>query len=53
MKALIAMIGGSIGGGAGWWLGRMEGVMTAFFLGVLGTAGGVYVVRKLMSEYLP
>lgn len=53
MKAIIATLGGSLGGAAGWWLGRMEGVMTAFFLSVIGTAGGVYVARRLMEEYLP
>jgi hypothetical protein len=53
MKGLIAMLGGSLGGAAGWWLGKLEGMMTAFFLSVIGTAAGVYLVRRLMEEYLP
>jgi hypothetical protein len=53
MRGFIAMLGGSLGGALGWWVGRLEGVMTAFFLSVVGTAAGVYVVRRLMEEYLP
>jgi membrane protein YqaA with SNARE-associated domain len=53
VRGLIATIGGSLGGALGWWLGKLEGVMTAFFLSILGTAAGVYLVRRLMEEYLP
>jgi hypothetical protein len=47
------MLAGSLGGALGWWLGGLEGIMTAFFLSVLGTALGVYAARRLMDEYLP
>ena len=53
MKGIAAMIAGSLGGALGWWLGNFEGVMTAFFLSVIGTAGGVYLCRRVMDEYLP
>jgi hypothetical protein len=53
MKGIIATLGGSLGGAVGWWLGKLAGVMTAFFLSILGTAVGVYLVRRLMAEYLP
>jgi len=53
VKGLITMVGGTLGGGLGWWLGALEGTMTAFFISVLGTALGVYISRRLIDEYLP
>ena len=47
------MVGGTLGSALGWWLGALEGIMTAFFLSVLGTGLGVYLARRLMDEYLP
>jgi membrane protein YqaA with SNARE-associated domain len=53
VKWLVATVGGSLGGWLGWWLGARVGVMTAFFLSVVGTAIGVYFTRRLMADYLP
>ncbi len=53
MARLIAFIGASIGGSLGWWLGSRAGVMTAFFLMVIGTALGGYYARRLADDYLP
>lgn len=53
MKWLIAMLAGSLGGGLGWWLGAKVGVMTAFFLSILGTAAATYYARRWITEYLP
>lgn len=53
MKWMITMVAGSLGGGIGWWLGSQEGVMTGFFLSVLGTAIAVYYARRMIDEYLP
>jgi hypothetical protein len=47
------MLAGSLGGGIGWWLGGQVGVMTAFFLSILGTAVAMYFTRKWIAEYLP
>jgi len=52
MSNLLAFVGATIGGGIGWWLGEQVGLMTAFFLGVIGTAMGVYLGRRLAREYL-
>lgn len=53
MKWLITMVAGSLGGAAGWWLGSLEGVMTGFFLSVIGTAVAGYYAKRLADEYLP
>jgi len=50
---LLALVGATIGGAIGWWLGAHVGVMTAFMLSVLGTGGGVYVGRRIAARYAP
>jgi hypothetical protein len=49
MSNLLAFVGASIGGAAGWWLGARVGMMTAFILSVIGTAIGVYVGRRIAA----
>jgi len=51
MSKLLAIVGAIVGGWLGWWLGDLVGVMTAFFLSVVGTAGGVYVGRQITRHY--
>ena len=53
MAKVTGFIGATIGGAAGWWLGAHAGVMTAFFLSILGTAAGVYIARRWLGDYLP
>lgn len=53
MKWLISALAGTLGGAAGWYVGRLEGVMTAFFLSVIGTAVAAWYARRLADEYLP
>ena len=53
MARVAGFIGATLGGAAGWWLGAQVGVMTAFFLGTLGTAVGVYFARRWFSDILP
>jgi hypothetical protein len=52
MSRLLAFVGANVGGGIGWWLGGQIGLVTAFFLCVLGTAVGVYAGRRFAAEYL-
>lgn len=52
MGKLLAFLGASIGGAVGWWLGAHLGLMTAFVLSVIGTAGGVYVGRRIAASYV-
>ena len=49
MSKLLAFVGATIGGALGWWLGARVGMMTAFFLSVVGTAAGVYVGRRIAA----
>jgi hypothetical protein len=53
LAKVAGFVGATLGGAAGWWLGDRFGVMTAFFLSIVGTAAGVYVARRWFGEYLP
>jgi hypothetical protein len=52
MNRLLVMIGAWAGSYLGWWLGAFVGLMTAFFLSVIGLAAGTYFTRRLLREYL-
>jgi uncharacterized protein YneF (UPF0154 family) len=52
MKKILTIICISAGSWIGWWIGEHVGIMTAYFLGVVGAAAGLYFGRKLMSSYL-
>ena len=51
MTRLALFVGATVGGAVGWWLGALVGTMTAFFLGVVGTALGVWIARRWASSY--
>lgn len=51
MSKLLALVGATVGGALGWWIGAHIGIMTAFLMSVVGTAGGVYVGRRIAAEY--
>ncbi len=53
MERLVVTIGATIGGSAGWWLGERGGLMAAFLVSMVGTAGGVYAGRRFIRDYLP
>jgi membrane associated rhomboid family serine protease len=43
----------AVGGGwVGWKLGMFAGLMTAYFASVLGTAGGLFLGRRLAQNLL-
>lgn len=50
MSNLCAFLGANIFGVVGWWLGSNVGFMTAFIVGIFGTAIGVYLGRRLADE---
>lgn len=52
MGKIIALVGTTIGGGIGWWLGARAGIMTAFMCSVVGTGVGLYAARRFVSDYL-
>jgi len=47
MSKLLTLLGGTVGGAIGWWLGARVGIMTAFFVSVVGTGAGVYAGRRI------
>jgi len=52
MTWLFTLVGCTVGGWLGWWLGAHVGIMTAYFLSVIGTGVGFYAGRRLVREYL-
>ena len=52
MTRMLVLLAAMIGSAIGWWLGAFLGMMSAFFLSVVGMAGGVYVARLLAAEYM-
>jgi hypothetical protein len=52
MKKVLIIVFISIGGWIGWWLGNHFGLMTAYLLSVVGGAAGLYIGRKIMSNYM-
>ena len=51
MGKLLAFVGATIGGYAGWALGARVGVMSAFMVSMVGTGIGMYYGRKIGREY--
>lgn len=51
VSKIIAIMGSMVGGYAGWWAGAFVGVMTAFFLSVVGTGLGVYAARRMAQHF--
>ncbi len=53
IRWMMVLLGSSVGGAIGWWLGAFAGQMTAFFVSLVGTAAGVYFANRLARHYLP
>jgi hypothetical protein len=52
MVNLIGWIGATVGSAIGWWIGARIGIMTAFFVSLVGTAAGLYFGRRFAKHYL-
>lgn len=52
MSRLLVLIGATVGGAVGWWVGDHVGFMTAFFLSMIGTGLGMYGGARISREYL-
>ena len=50
---VLSLVGATLGGAVGWWLGSLVGMMTAFLFSVVGTGFGVYGARRFAAQYLP
>jgi len=51
MKFLLLLTGSSLGGWAGWTLGKPFGMMLGFLLSLIGTGVGVYAARWFIRDY--
>ena len=47
MGKLLAFVGATAGGYAGWALGAPGGTFSAFVVSIVGTAAGVYYGRRI------
>ena len=52
MKKFFAIVGMTIGGYLGWWLGDYIGIMSAVLLSAVGTGLGLYIGRWLFERLL-
>lgn len=52
MTRLVYLIGLTIGGWAGWWLGGQFGLTVAFILSSIGSIVGVYAGWRIHRDYL-
>ncbi|HVH66416.1 MAG TPA: hypothetical protein VM716_00965 [Gemmatimonadales bacterium] len=52
MSKLLTLVGASVGGAIGWWLGARIGVMTAFFVSMVGTGVGIYAGRRVAASII-
>ena len=50
MSKLLAVLGATVGGAIGWWLGARVGTMTAFIVSTVGTGLGVYAGRRIAAS---
>ncbi len=51
MRKLFAFLGATVLGWVGWWLGAFVGVMTAFFVSMVGTGVGMYAGARIARDY--
>jgi len=52
MSKLLTLLGASVGGAIGWWLGAPVGTMTAFVISMVGTGVGIYAGRRIAQTLL-
>jgi hypothetical protein len=52
MAKLLVLLGTTLGGAIGWWVGEHIGIMTAFFLSMIGMGAGLYFSRWVVKNYL-
>ena len=48
---MLALLGSFIIGSLGWWIGMKVGLMTAVILSGIGTGVGIWLGRKIASDY--
>jgi len=52
VKGMLGMLGCTLGGALGWWLGEFQSLTLAIVLSGIGSGLGLYYTRKLAERYL-
>jgi hypothetical protein len=52
LQAALALIGATLLGALGWWIGDQVGLITAFILSTIATGIGLYLGRRIARDYL-
>jgi hypothetical protein len=52
MTGFFTLVSSAIGGWLGWKMGMYVGLLTAYFLSVIGTAGGLVIGRRIAENLL-
>jgi hypothetical protein len=51
LTKMLGFIGATAGGAIGWWAGERVGLMTAFFVSMVGTGLGIYAGMRVARHY--
>ena len=51
LTKLVVLIATTVGGAIGWWAGAKIGLMTAFFVSMVGTGLGLYYGKRIANHY--
>ncbi len=51
MQRLLAIIGATVLGWLGWWVGDHVGLMTAFVMSTVAAGIGWYIGTRIYQEY--
>lgn len=52
MRMIFGLIGVTVLGGIGWWLGGLCALPAAAVLGAVGSGAGLYWGRRLFDEWI-
>ncbi|HEY8257140.1 MAG TPA: hypothetical protein VIG08_05750 [Gemmatimonadales bacterium] len=52
METLFGLLGATLLGALGWWVGDRIGLMTAFIVSTVASGVGLYLGRRMARDYL-
>lgn len=52
VSKILSILGATIGGMAGWWLGAFIGTMTAFIVSTIASGFGIYYGRRIAQNLM-
>lgn len=50
MGKTLALVGATVGGSIGWWLGAQVGLVTAFLVSTVGSGAGIYAAKRFADH---